>query len=310
MSRTTKFKQFKRRLGRNWLPFNLLYKSRISDKKTSRVSLKQIALSRRSYLLIYLRSNRTTKASRKKYFLTIPIIRIYGSNLKEIDFQLKKVKKSKKRKTTIRKIQLSKYSYAKILIIIGVVGVGVTLLSLKNESVPANFSTTSSVIPVQTEKPIKDQTSYLDKSKPISLKIPAIGVSSEVITVGKLPDNSMQTPNNGTQVGWYKYSPSPGQIGPSVIVGHVDWINGPAVFWSLKDLKSGDIIKVKRQDKKVVEYKVDKIQQFSQDNFPTKAVYGNTDTPTLRLITCSGTFDSSTYQYDKNIVVFAKAINI
>jgi LPXTG-site transpeptidase (sortase) family protein len=242
--------------------------------------------------------------------LTIPIIRIYGSNLKEIDFQLKKIVRSRKSKTKNRKLQLSRYSYAKILIIIGVIGIGVTLFSLKKESVPANFSTAPAIIPVQTETKPQEQTNYLEKSKPVSLKIPSIGVSSDIITVGKLPDNSMETPNNGTQVGWYKYSPSPGQVGPSVIVGHVDWISGPAVFWSLRDLKSGDIIKVKRQDKKVVEYKVERIQQFSQDNFPTKAVYGNTDTAALRLITCSGDFDSTTYQYDKNIVVFAKATNI
>lgn len=310
MSRTTKFKQFKRRLGRNWLPFNLLYISRLPAKDFKRVSIKQVPLSRHSHLLIHLRAYKTNKNNRKKFFLTIPIIRIYGSILKEINLSLKKVSKSRKRKTKNRKLQLNKYSYAKILIVIGVIGIGATLFSLKKESVPANFSTTTSVIPVQTAQPIQDQKSYLKKSKPISLKIPSIGVSSDIISVGKLPDNSMQTPNNGTQVGWYKYSPSPGQIGPSVIVGHVDWINGPAVFWSLRDLKSGDVIKVKREDKKVVEYKVEKIQQFSQDNFPTKAVYGNTDTAALRLITCSGTFDSSTYQYDKNIVVFAKATNI
>ncbi|HMS23581.1 MAG TPA: class F sortase [Candidatus Saccharibacteria bacterium] len=235
---------------------------------------------------------------------------MYGSGLREINIEFKRTKKTHRRKSNTAGIKLDKYSYAKILIVIGIAGIALTLFSLKSDSVPANFSTTPAVIPVQSETKPVEQTNYLSKSKPVSLKIPAIGVSSEVIALGKLPDNSMETPNNGTQVGWYKYSPSPGQIGPSVIAGHVDWIDGPAVFWNLKNLKSGDQIKITRADKKVVEYEVEKIQQFNQDNFPTKAVYGNTDTATLRLITCSGNFDSTTYEYDKNIVVFARAVNI
>jgi hypothetical protein len=42
--------------------------------------------------------------------------------------------------------------------------------------------------------------------------------------------------------------------------------------------------------------------------FPTKAVFGNINYAGLRLITCGGTYDSSTHKYLDNIVVFSRLV--
>ena len=42
--------------------------------------------------------------------------------------------------------------------------------------------------------------------------------------------------------------------------------------------------------------------------FPTSDVYGSTPTPSLRLITCDGTFDRSTGHYVDNLIVFADLV--
>jgi hypothetical protein len=39
--------------------------------------------------------------------------------------------------------------------------------------------------------------------------------------------------------------------------------------------------------------------------FPTKRVYGNTATSSLRLITCGGVFNAKQHSYTDNIVVYA-----
>jgi sortase (surface protein transpeptidase) len=105
--------------------------------------------------------------------------------------------------------------------------------------------------------------------------------------------------------GWYQYGPTPGELGPAVVVGHVDSTQGIAIFWRLRELLPGDEIYIDRQDGTTATLKVDDIQQYSQDQFPTDKVYGNIDHAGLRLITCGGTFSTVTHHYSDNTVVYA-----
>ena len=50
---------------------------------------------------------------------------------------------------------------------------------------------------------------------------------------------------------------------------------------------------------------MDAVRVVPKTDFPTLDVYGNTDSPELRLITCGGPFDSSAGSYVDNVVVFA-----
>jgi sortase (surface protein transpeptidase) len=116
----------------------------------------------------------------------------------------------------------------------------------------------------------------------------------------------METPNVLDYVtGWYKYSPTPGELGPAIIVGHVDSYKGISVFWRLRELVPGDTIDITRADGSVAKFQVNSLQQFDQTNFPTQAIYGDINYAGLRLITCGGTFNRKTGHYDHNMVVFA-----
>jgi LPXTG-site transpeptidase (sortase) family protein len=109
--------------------------------------------------------------------------------------------------------------------------------------------------------------------------------------------------------GWYTGSPRPGSIGSAIIVGHIDTTKGPAVFYRLNTLTSGDKIYVKRADGTVVEFRVTSVQTYLKDHFPTEDVYGPVPDPELRLITCGGAFDSATRHYLSNIVVYATEVS-
>lgn len=129
------------------------------------------------------------------------------------------------------------------------------------------------------------------------------------MAVGKAADGTIETPPVLEWItGWYKYSPTPGQEGPAVIVGHVDNYKGISVFWKLRDIKPGDVVEVSRADGTVVKFKVDALKQFDQAAFPTKEVYGNINYAGLRLITCAGSFDPATASYNQNTVVYASMI--
>jgi len=123
------------------------------------------------------------------------------------------------------------------------------------------------------------------------------------------PDGSLATPPVLDYItGWYDKSPTPGEIGPSIIDGHVDNYETISVFWRLRELKANDEVDVTRTDGSVAKFKVTALQSFDQANFPTKEVYGNINYAGLRLITCGGTFSTVTGHYDHNTVVFASLI--
>ncbi|MEV0622535.1 class F sortase [Nonomuraea sp. NPDC050404] len=144
-------------------------------------------------------------------------------------------------------------------------------------------------------------------TKPTRIKIPSIKVNSVIGTVTMDAKNNLTTPplSKPNRTGWYKYSPVPGEAGPSIINGHVSTRKGPAVFDRLRELKKGDHIYVYRSDKKVTRFTVSGIEQASKSSFPTKRVYGNTDSSQLRLITCGGVYNKKTHHYTDNIVVYA-----
>ncbi len=149
----------------------------------------------------------------------------------------------------------------------------------------------------------------LPASAPTAIRIPAINVDSVVNKVGLNRDHTMEVPREGPlydQAAWYRYSPTPGQLGPAVIIGHIDSArDGPSVFFKLGALKPGQRIEVDRADGAALSFEVDTVASYPKDSFPVDTVYGDTTYPGLRLITCGGRFDTRTGQYLNNTVVFA-----
>jgi sortase (surface protein transpeptidase) len=156
-----------------------------------------------------------------------------------------------------------------------------------------------------THQPIS-RTKVMARSLPVHLGVPAAGVDTDLITIGRQADGSIELPKSYDIAGWYTYSPTPGELGPAIIVGHVDSYKGLGVFWYLKDLKPNDQILVSRTDGSVADFAVTKVEEVSQDSFPTNEVYGPINYAGIRLITCGGEFSHATGRYNHNIVVFGK----
>jgi hypothetical protein len=151
----------------------------------------------------------------------------------------------------------------------------------------------------------------MPRSEPTRLDIPAIGVHSALLQLGLNPDGTVEVPPlaRDSRAGWYRHSPTPGQLGPAVILGHVDSAAyGPGVFFRLSALHPGSVVDVTRADGRVARFHVERVAEYSKAEFPTDAVYGNTDHAALRLITCGGTFDRSTGSYRDNVVALASLV--
>lgn len=155
----------------------------------------------------------------------------------------------------------------------------------------------------------------LSRSRPVSITIPAIGVHSVVNAIGLNPNGTLQVPPlNGSaatnEAAWYRYSPTPGALGPSVILGHIDSAAaGPSVFFRLGALRPGNRVDVGLKDGTEAVFRVDGVRQYQKARFPTATVYGNTGFAALRLISCSGAFDYASHHYLSNVVVFASLVS-
>lgn len=149
---------------------------------------------------------------------------------------------------------------------------------------------------------------YDQVALPVHLRIPAIGVSTPLVKLGRLADGSLEVPKAWGTAGWYDQGPRPGQPGPAVILGHVDSKSGPAVFYQLQTLRPGDTVRVGLADGRTLTFRVQRLQRYPKDQFPTEAVYFPTLDRELRLITCGGTFDYARGSYLDNVVVYATLV--
>lgn len=147
-------------------------------------------------------------------------------------------------------------------------------------------------------------------SEPAEISISKIDARSSLIPLGLNPDSTVEVPpvERPAQAGWYRHARTPGEAGPAVVLGHVDGHNQPGIFFRLKELVEGDEIVVSRKDGTAAKFRVHRKEQVAKDSFPTEAVYGDTDVPELRLITCGGSFDQAAHSYRDNIIVYATLI--
>lgn len=148
-------------------------------------------------------------------------------------------------------------------------------------------------------------TSQFTRSAPVELRIPKLNLETSFeAPLGLNEDRTIEIPETYTKVGWYENGPTPGEIGPAVILGHVDSYEGPAVFWPLGKLEPGDEVEIDREDGTTAVFVITHSERFDQDEFPTQLVYGPTPDAQLRLITCTGTFNKGAQRYSHNLVVF------
>lgn len=147
----------------------------------------------------------------------------------------------------------------------------------------------------------------LQPADPVALRIDAIDASSSLVGLGLNPDETIEVPpvTEPMQAGWYSYGPTPGELGPAVILGHVNGDGRDGIFARLHEIAAGDEITVTREDGITAVFTVTEVTQIPKPVFPTDAVYGDTDAAELRLITCGGEFDDDRDSYRDNIITYA-----
>jgi hypothetical protein len=143
---------------------------------------------------------------------------------------------------------------------------------------------------------------------PVALRIPVIGVHTRLIRLGITRQGTLQVPKSTSVAGWYTRSPRPGEVGSSIIAGHIDSYLGPGIFYRLRELRRGNRIYVRQADGKLAIFRVTAVHEYAKAHFPTAQVYGPAPDAELHLITCGGTFDYATHSYLSNVVVYSTEV--
>jgi len=144
------------------------------------------------------------------------------------------------------------------------------------------------------------------------LIISKIGVDAPMTMRVVESDGIMQNPEGPKDVAWYDFSAisglggRPGVGGNTVISGHVDYHDyGPAVFWDLQKLDPGDEIIIHLRDGTEYKYSVQWNRTVDPAGISWNDVVAATPQESVTMITCAGTFDSSTRSYDQRRVIWA-----
>lgn len=144
-------------------------------------------------------------------------------------------------------------------------------------------------------------------SPPMRLQIPALNIDATVQHVGINAKGNMGVPNNFTDVGWYKYGTTPGQLGSAVVDGHVsNGLSLPGVFKNLHEIKKGDDVYVVAADGSSMHFVVTDIQVYSYRDAPTDLIFKRSDRVRLNLITCDGSWLVADKTYTNRLVVYTE----
>ena len=143
-------------------------------------------------------------------------------------------------------------------------------------------------IPTATTTPLPEV------APPTRMIIEKMGVDAPIITLGVDANRWPEVPNDPYVVTWYDFSAKPGQGSNAVFSGHVDWtVNGQpvtGVFWGLRELEEGDVVKLILEDDSELRYRVtDNIAAAYDDPQSVEIMYP-TPGDVITLISCGGTW--------------------
>lgn len=200
---------------------------------------------------------------------------------------------------------------AAVCVVAGVVCLTVWLTGQGDDAMPRASAvevTTADHDPSAMTSEVATGPRHHVRRSPIRLDIAAIDVSTRLVRLGLQQDGTVEVPADPDRAGWFEPGPVPGAPGSSVVLGHVDSFNGPAVFSRLNELERGDVIHVRRDDGSVIGFSVRRLVVYPNAEFPAQRIYAAPFGRRLNLVTCAGAYDADLGGYQSNLVVYTRRI--
>lgn len=161
---------------------------------------------------------------------------------------------------------------------------------------------------VRKKTVIRDDGPAVPYGAPVEFRIPRLGVSGKVEKTTVDAKGALTAPKDPKKVGWYRNGTIPGNKGNAVMLGHVDWYDGPAVFYRLRQVRRGDVIVVTNDRGKKLRFRVTKVKSYADGTAPIGEIAGPADGAHLNVFTCNGTYDRATKKYSGRLVIYTDLV--
>lgn len=211
-----------------------------------------------------------------------------------------------------------------VMLTIGVFGFGLIYLWIDNQNLRSQLDEVLAALNApyadsRQESEGMDQTIVttpeIDNYKtapdlPRILTIDKLAIRSRVMQMGVNADNSMQSPININDVGWFMLSAKPSDSGAVVIDGH-SGLNSEGVFGKLDSLAVGDTISLEIGKGEVYKYEVRKVVVTPLKDLDMSTLLKTYDGAEqgLNLISCVGNYIAQDKTFDKRVSVFTTRID-
>ena len=150
-----------------------------------------------------------------------------------------------------------------------------------------------------------DPEAVTSAPEPVWVDIESVGVTGAgVRDVGVQPNGELEIPG-AREIGWYRWSPSPGQAGSAVLAAHIAYDGTDGVFRHLDDVDVGALVTIGYDDGSVREFEIIEKSQYPKDELPFDRIFAKDGDPVVALVTCGGTFNRTLRSYDDNVVAYA-----
>lgn len=178
-------------------------------------------------------------------------------------------------------------------------------------AVPDRGPGTSNISPAM-KKTVEHVPRAVHVLPPRAVFIPTLDVRADLSPLPVSDTGELGVPAGPDEIGYWYQPPKHGtrvqsaKVRPTVLVGHLDSLTGPAVFYDLASLRPGDVVVIWDAGGQHIRYAITSVEEVPRNAFPAKRVYGATKHPELRLLTCAGEYVGS--GYTSNAVVYARAV--
>lgn len=139
------------------------------------------------------------------------------------------------------------------------------------------------------------------------VQLPAIGVDAPIVRVGIDSSKRMVVPTNARDIAWLDQGGIPGRTQNLVLAGHIAYSRVAGSFNRIGQLRPGDDIVLRIDDKKM-HYRVVWNCRFHRDTNLADRIMGYTHVPSVTLISCGGVFDTAARTHTDRITVRAELV--